>query len=67
MVQVKHVSFKDWNPIGRPRQRSVEQTRNLSSIAQSRISEDAGSNPKSTSTTKDPYEIAAILELTHRN
>ena len=30
MVRLQHVSFRDWNPIGKPRKKPKEKSENLS-------------------------------------
>ena len=30
MIQLQHVSFRDWNPIGKPRKKPKEKSENLS-------------------------------------
>lgn len=65
MVQLKHVSFKDWNPIGKPRKKSKGKSGNLSESVKNGTLNDAGLNRKNTSKNKEPFGEAATLELTH--
>ena len=65
MIQVQHISFKDWNPIGKPRKKPQEQSQGLSVGVNNGTLNDVGLNGKSTSTNKDPFGVAATLELTH--
>lgn len=30
MIQLQHISFRDWNPIGKPRKKPKEKSENLS-------------------------------------
>lgn len=65
MVRLQHVSFKDWNPIGRPRKKPKEKSENLSESVKSGTSNAENLSKKTTSKSADPFGGAATLELTH--
>ncbi|MDD6481629.1 MAG: hypothetical protein PUF65_05115 [Lachnospiraceae bacterium] len=65
MVKLQHVSFKDWNPVGKPRKKSKGKNGDLLGSVKNRTLKDAGLNAKSTSIDKEPFGIAATLELTN--
>ena len=65
MVQVKHVSFKDWNPIGKPHKKpNGKSGDSLNSVKNGTLSY-ASLNRKNAPTNKEPFGEAATLELTH--
>ena len=65
MVRVQHVSFRDWNPIGKPRKKPKEKSENLSESVNYGTSNAENLNKKNTSKSADPFGVAATLELTH--
>ncbi|MCI5584044.1 MAG: peptidoglycan-binding protein [Lachnospiraceae bacterium] len=65
MVQVKHISFKDWNPIGKPHKIPQGNSGDSPSSVKARTLSDADLNRKNSSENKDPFGEAATLELTY--
>lgn len=65
MVQLYHVSFKDWNPIGKPRKKPHETSGDSPSSLNNRTLSDDGLNRKNSSEKRDPFGVAATLELSH--
>lgn len=65
MVKLQHVSFKDWNPIGKPRKNSKIKSENLSKSVRCGTSNAKDLSKKNTSKSADPFGVAATLELTH--
>ena len=55
MVRLQHVSFKDWNPIGRPRKKPKEKSENLSESVKSGTSNAENLSKKTTSKSADPF------------
>ena len=65
MIQLQHVSFRDWNPIGKPRKKPKEKNENLSGGVKCGTSNAENLSKKTTSKSSDPFGVAATLELTH--
>lgn len=65
MVRLQHVSFKDWNPIGKPRKKPKEKSENMSESAKCRMPNAENLSKKTTSESSDPFGVAATLELMH--
>ena len=65
MVQVQHISFKDWNPIGKPRKKTHGNSGDSPSSVKDGTLNEAGLNRKNSTENKDPFGEAATLELTH--
>ena len=65
MVRLQHVSFRDWNPIGKPRKKPKEKSENLSEGVKCGTSNAENLSKKTTSKSSDPFGVAATLELTH--
>lgn len=65
MVQVQHISFKDWNPIGKLRKKTHGNSGDSSSSVKDGTLNKAGLNRKNSTGNKDPFGEAATLELTH--
>lgn len=65
MVRLQHVSFKDWNPIGKPRKKTKGKSENLSESVKCGTSNTEDLSNKNTSKSADPFGAAATLELTH--
>ena len=65
MIQLQHVSFKDWNPIGKPHKKPKGKCGNLSEGVKYGTSNDENLSKKTTSERTDPFGVAATLELTH--
>ena len=65
MVRVQDVSFKDWNPIGKPRKKPKEKSENMSESVKCGTSNVADLSKKNTLKKADPFGVAATLELTH--
>ena len=65
MVQLYHVSFKDWNPIGKPRKKPHGTSGDSPSSVENRTLSNGGLNRKNSSEKRDPFGVAATLELSH--
>lgn len=65
MVQVRHISFKDWNPIGKPHKKTHEQSGDSPSRVKNGTLNNASSSRKISTENKDPFGEAATLELSH--
>ena len=65
MVRLQHVSFRDWNPIGKPRKKPKEKSENLSESVKCGTSNAEKLIIKTTAKKEDPFGVAATLELTH--
>lgn len=55
MVQVQHISFKDWNPIGKPRKKTHGNSGDSSSSVKDGTLNEAGLNRKNSTENKDPF------------
>lgn len=65
MVQVRHISFKDWNPIGKPHKKTHEQSGDSPSRVKNGTLNNASSSRNISTENKDPLGEAATLELSH--
>ena len=65
MVQVQHISFKDWNPIGKPHKKPYGSNGDSLSRVKDRTLSNAVLNRNKPTENKDPFGEAATLELTH--
>lgn len=65
MMQVQHVSFKDWNPIGKPRKKLNGKSGDSQNSVKNRTLSYASLNRKNAATSKELFGEAATLELTH--
>lgn len=65
MVRLQHVSFRDWNPIGKPRKKPKEKSENILESVKYGTSNAEKLSIKTTAKKEDPFGVAATLELTH--
>ena len=65
MVRLQNVSFKDWNPIGKPRKKTKGKSENLSESVKCEILNTEDLSKRNTSKNAEPFGMAATLELTH--
>ncbi len=65
MIRLQHVSFKDWNPIGKPHKKTKEKSENLPESIKCGASNAENLCKQNTSKSVDPFGVAATLELTH--
>lgn len=65
MVRLQHVSFRDWNPIGKPRKKPNKKSENLSESVKCGTPNAENLSKKTSSKSANPFGVAATLELTH--